>query len=178
MDELKKFLKDPKKKSLTQLGIYVVFFIFVFIIISMGESNDSKNIVIESKKEKDVINNYSYKIDILELGVNNTIVGSYENNLYTFDYNGVIYEYKENSDNLENIFEIERYSYFEIEKLIEKSESETTYKDSNKKIYNINLENDINISLTIEKDKYINHAILDYNNGNIIEIYFTDINKN
>ena len=40
-NKMKEFLKDPKKKSLTLLGIYALFFIFVFAVTSGGGNSST-----------------------------------------------------------------------------------------------------------------------------------------
>ena len=37
INNIKEFLSDPKKKSLTQLGLYAIYFIFVFIFLNSAE---------------------------------------------------------------------------------------------------------------------------------------------
>lgn len=195
MDNIKNFLSDPKKKSLTQLAIYAVFFIFVFIMIGTGKDNDSKNVVVETEKEINKVNSYNYKIDITESGIINTITGFYKDNAYIFDYNGVTYIYKENKTYLneniiDDVFKIDEYSYANIEKLMEYSESETTYKNSNKVTYRINMTEYISdqlsekgmydvdggyLNLTVEKDTYIYSATFEYENGINIKVYYSNI---
>ena len=139
-------LKDPKKKSLTLLGIYAIFFIFVFIIIRFGETADY-NYDYEKENGEETTNevlnyNYSYKIENNKEVIE--IVGTYKDKIDTFNYNGFNY-IKENdivylnSEPIEIDFNVDKYKYDKIELLIENSDSETKYKDSNKIVYNINL---------------------------------------
>ena len=169
-------LKNPKKKSITLLVIYAIFFTVVFILINVGDSNNYNDV------EK---NNLDYEY-IYKVYNNETIIeisGIYENNVDTFKYYGNNYVKKEGVVYLNGIptqinFNIDDYKYEKIQLLIQNSESETTYKDSNKILYNINLtnyfellnqENNCNIidcnfiliPITVEKDKYINNVVID-----------------
>ena len=56
-NKVKEYLKDPKKKSLTLLGIYIVFFIFVFAITS-GSSEPQSIKSFEEKEEISFLDNY------------------------------------------------------------------------------------------------------------------------
>ena len=38
INSIRENLKDPKKKSLTQLVLYLIFFIFVFVLLSSGNT--------------------------------------------------------------------------------------------------------------------------------------------
>ena len=200
---IKNNIKDPKKKSLTLLGIYFVFFAFVIIVLRTGNtSNYTQNV----NNSNETISGYDYIIR----NSNNTIEiqGTYKDNQNTFNYNGINY-YKENNDLyiIENgekkkiqelDFNIDIYSYQGIEKLIKSSKfiEKTIYNDNKEKIiYNISaqkyfelldLENNcneldcsiININITVESLDYINHVIIDLNeyNNNNIEIFYSNIN--
>lgn len=199
---IKEGLKDPKKKSLTLLGIYAVFFIFVFILIKMGDSSSHTPSIIEEEKTNDVLSyEYSYKIydneNILE------ILGTYKNKKDIFNYNGLNYTKENdivyfNNEPIEIDFDIDKYKYNMIELLIDSSDSKTTYKDSNKTVYNITLdkyfslleENSdcesidctiINIPITIEQDEFINYVLIDLSNfygyKYNIEIKYSNINN-
>ena len=199
--KVREWLKDPKKKALTQLGLYAVFFIFVFIIIKAADNSSVPNYVLE-ETNKDVVNyEYIYKINNNE--VINQVTGTLNNNEDTFNYNGLNYIKKEGVVYLNNTpvnidFDIDRYKYKNIELLIENADSKTTYTDSSKVVYNMNiveyftLLNEvnncslidctiINVPITVEKEDYINHVLIDLSNyygyKYIVEINYNNINK-
>ena len=199
--KIKENLKDPKKKALTQLGIYAIFFIFVFILISSGDSStsDYSDYVEENT---DTISNYEYIYKINNNEIINEITGTLKKEENSFNYNGLNYIKKEGIIYLNNEqtildFDIDRYSYSNIEKLIENSDTETTYKDSQKKVYTMNVNeyftllNEvnncgvidctyINVSISVEKENYINYVVIDLSNyygyKYIIEINYNNIN--
>ena len=173
---IKNNIKDPKKKSLTLLGIYFVFFAFVIIVLRTGNtSNYTQNV----NNSNETISGYDYIIR----NSNNTIEiqGTYKDNQNTFNYNGINY-YKENNDLyiIENgekkkiqelDFNIDIYSYQGIEKLIKSSKfiEKTIYNDNKEKIiYNISAQ------------KYFELLDLENNcnehNNNNIEIFYSNIN--
>ncbi|MBR6690517.1 MAG: hypothetical protein IKL65_04225 [Bacilli bacterium] len=195
-------LKDPKKKALTKLGIYAVFFIIVFIFIGMGSNSTTPPVYTEEETTNDVTNyEYIYKINNNE--ILNEITGTLNNNEDSFNYNGLNYIKKEDIIYLNNApitidFDVDRYKYNKIELLIENSDSKTTYTDNNKVVYNMSaneyfaLLNEmnncnnidctiINIPITVESDTYINHVIIDLSNyygyKYIIDINYNNINK-
>ena len=199
--KVREWLKDPKKKSLTQLGLYALFFVFVFILIGMGDNSSTPNYVPE-ETNKDVVNyEYIYKINNNE--IINQITGTLNNSIDTFNYNGLNYIKKEGIVYLNNTpvtidFDIDRYKYKNIELLIENADSKTTYTDSSKVVYNMNiveyftLLNEvnncsiidctiINVPITVEKDNHINHVLIDLSNyygyKYIVEINYNNINK-
>lgn len=203
-NKTKEFLKDPKKKSLTLLGIYAIFFIFVFAVTSSGTSS-TPNYSPESKEKNiDTTSSYEYIYKINNNEVINEINGTYNNEEDTFNYNGLNYIKKDgiiylNNTPVDNLdFDIDRYKYNNMELLIENSDSKTTYKDSNKIVYTMNVNeyftllNESNncsnidctiieIPITVESDDYINHVIIDLSNyygyKYIIEINYNNINK-
>ena len=59
-------LKDPKKKSATLLSMYVVFFIFVFALISSNNYSTSEEPIINKTL------NYEYEVKINLLSVNSS----------------------------------------------------------------------------------------------------------
>ena len=201
LSKVRENLKEPKKKALTQLGLYAVFFIFVFILIGIG--NNSNTPIYIPEETTDTVTSYEYIYKINNNEVINQITGTLNNNEDSFNYNGLNYIKKENIIYLNNTpvtidFDIDRYKYEKIQVLIENSDFKTTYTDSNKVVYNMNvteyftLLNEvnncgvidcsyINTSITIESDLYINYVIIDlsnyYGHKYIIEINYNNINK-
>lgn len=198
---VREWLKDPKKKALTQLGLYAVFFVFVFILIGMGDNSSTPNYVPEETNKE--VTNYEYIYKINNNEIINQITGTLNNNEDTFNYNGLNYVKKEGVVYLNNTpitidFDVDRYKYKNIEILIENADSKTTYTDSSKVVYNMNiveyfsLLNEINncnildctiisVPITVEEDNYINHVLIDlsnyYGHKYIVEINYNNINK-
>lgn len=200
--KIKELLKDPKKKALVQLGIYGIFFLIVFILLSNGGKSSNSNYSDYVEENTDVTNyEYVYKLNNNE--VINQITGTLNNNEDTFNYNGLNYIKKEGVVYLNNTpvtldFDVDKYKYNNIELLIENNDSKTTYNDSNKVVYNMNVIkyfnllkevnncsimdcNNINVAITIEEDNYINYVLIDLSNyygyKYNIEINYNNINK-
>lgn len=141
--KVKDGLKDPKKKSLTLLGIYFVFFVFVFIVLNGSNSNTS---VVTEKDEPTTINNYEdmksyqYKFSYTSGDIVDIIEGTYCADKSLFTFNGGKY-YLEN----DLLYFIDNDSYYlsnieyNVSKLFSdnlyiilkdsKEESKTTYND-------------------------------------------------
>ena len=199
--KVREWLKDPKKKALTQLGLYAVFFIFVFILIGMGGNSSTPDYIKEATNKE--VTNYEYIYKINNNEVINEIVGTLNNSEDTFNYNGLNYVKKEGVTYLNNTpvtidFDIDRYKYKNIELLIQNADSKTTYTDSKKIVYNMNvveyftLLNEVNncsvidctiisVPITVEKDDYISYVSIDlsnyYGHKYIVEINYNNINK-
>ena len=198
---VREWLKDPKKKALTQLGLYAVFFIFVFILIGMGGNSSTPDYIKEDTNKE--VTNYEYIYKINNNEVIQNITGTLNNSEDIFNYNGLNYVKKEGVIYLNNTpitidFDIDRYKYKSIELLIENADSKTTYTDSKKIVYNMNvveyftLLNEVNncnildcsiisVPITVEEDNYISHVIIDLSNyygyKYIVEINYNNINK-
>ena len=201
---IRQFLKDPKKRSLTLLGIYALFFIFVFIVLS--GSNDS-HAVTSVEKEKTTFENYkemtSYdytitytnidKVDIISGEyVNNTSLFTFNNNTYYYDSKYYLIDndsYYETSIeyNVSKLFNTNLYSIFENLD----SEYKTTYKDGkiqtsynidrneyNLYYYNINTQYSdyINIKIT-ELDKFIQKIEIQIDDNSSIVVEYSNINN-
>lgn len=199
--KVREWLKDPKKKALTQLGLYAVFFIFVFILIGMGGNSSTPDYIKEDTNKE--VTNYEYIYKINDNEVINEIVGTLNNSEDTFNYNGLNYVKKEGVIYLNNTpvtidFDIDRYKYKNIELLIQNADSKTTYTDSKKIVYNMNvveyftLLNEVNncsvidctiisVPITVEEDDYISYVSIDlsnyYGHKYIVEINYNNINK-
>ena len=197
--KIRENLKDPKKKSITLLGIYFIFFVLVFILLKMG---DSSNYNYEYKEPEEKTFNYEYTYKITDNENIIDVYGTYSDNIDTFNYNGINYVKQNNVVYLDNLpieldFDIDKYKYDKIELLTENSDSETTYKDSNMIVYNLTadkyfnllvLENNcgaidckvINVLVTVEKEKLINYALIDLSNyygyKYNVEIWYNSLN--
>lgn len=199
--KVREWLKDPKKKALTQLGLYAVFFIFVFILIGMGGNSSTPDYIPEDTNKE--VTNYEYTYKINNNEVINEILGTLDNDEDTFNYNGLNYVKKEGVIYLNNTpvtidFDIDRYKYKNIKLLTQNADSKTTYTDSKKIVYNmsiveyftlLNEANNCNIldctiisvPITVEEDNYISHVLIDlsnyYGHKYIVEINYNNINK-
>ena len=62
--KIREFFKNPKKKALSQLAVYLVFFGVVFILI--GNATDTENNYVSEVKTPieafETMNSYKYKI--------------------------------------------------------------------------------------------------------------------
>lgn len=186
---VKKNLKDPKKKSLTLLGLYFIFFIFVFAVInSAGNSdyNEEKFISKTALENYKDMSSYQYKFTFLDNGLTNIIDGTYYSDKTLFMYNDKKYFYESGS-----LYSIDNDSYYlsnieyNINKLFNSNlynildnlqeESKTTYNDGRIKtnyvldaniFYNYyfdqesNYQTNISIEIT-EKDNYIINISID-----------------
>lgn len=140
--KIREFLKDPKKKALTQLGIYFVFFIFVFILLNGGNDNVVTPPVEETKNPLEIyndMNGYIYKVTYTNINKVDVIEGTYYNKASLFTYNNLKYYYGDSLyvidndtyylSNIEyNISKIFNNNLYNIIKDLEE-ESKTTYKD-------------------------------------------------
>lgn len=205
--DIKEKLKNPKTRSLTLLGIYVLFFIFVFLVLNSG--SETSNYTYEEKKStidnfKDM-ESYQYKItytntlsiDIIDgTYYKNTSLYNFNNNKYYFDINNYLidndsYYISVIQYNVSKIFNNNIYTIFEnLEEI-----SKTTYKngmieinynlDSNifyKYFYDLDstYNNTVNVKIT-EKENYITSIFIDISNLNIdlkqIQIDYSNINN-
>ena len=159
MKKILEDLKNPKKKSLVMFGLYGIFFIFVFIIISTGKTYDDtetykdyiniKTSKIEEKNDN-IVSNYEYIYKIIDRENITEITGTKTENKETFVINGKSYYKQDNNIYLndgtnalvtDNLFNTDLYSYKNIEEFLkEKSTKEKTlYEDkTSKEIYSIN----------------------------------------
>ena len=93
-------LKDPKKKSLTLLGIYFVFFVFVYIFINTSNSSAP---VVEPEKERPFsdyylsMNSYKYKFSYTFKDSVKIAEGIYYKNTSLLTYDELKYYYENDS---------------------------------------------------------------------------------
>lgn len=191
INKTKEFLKDPKKKALTQLAIYGVFFIFVFILLNSSSGRVNTPIIEESKtpiQYYEDMTSYDYKVIYTNIDKVDIIEGTYYNNTSLFTYNNLKYYYENALYVINNDSYIPSNIEYDVSKIFNKNlytifeslneESKTTYKDG-KVITNYTLDSNIiynylynaesiydnfvNISVT-EKDNIITTIVLDLSN--------------
>ena len=189
-------LKDPKKKAITQLVLYVIFFAIVFMLLA--NANDNYTPYVGNDNNSNEITEYNYVININENNIITNITGIYSNEKETFSYNNTEYNI---SDIINNVIEnpvkylVSDYYYDNIKKLINKSEfiKTTTYKDDSKETtYNIKVSDyfinsnyecinncDNVIVITVYEKEYIDNVVIDLtsvNNYNyLIDIKYENI---
>lgn len=194
-------LKDPKKKSLTLLGIYFIFFIVVFLLLSSAPKTEPN--ITEPKIDK--VTSYEYIYNLSDDINTIEIIGTHKDSEDLFTYNGVKYYKKENilytyqdnklieTSNL--LVNIDEFGFENIEKIIKSSVvvDETKYSDKSSKInYNANIDNlnilnikdtnsDILIPIEVKSNNYIEEVSIDltnyYKHKYIINIKYDNINK-
>ena len=189
--QIKEALKDPKKKAITSLVLYLLFFVFVYFIITSASDNISY--IPDDTEEK---MNYNYVIDIDENNIKTVVNGVYSD-IESFNYNNATYTIKDNLIYLNDVvvdnpikYNITDYYYDSINELIKKSEfiEKTTYRDNNTKtVYNIKvsdffnntnyecLDNCLNdIVISVYEESYIYNVIIDLTSVNNYK-YIIDI---
>ena len=180
--KIKEFLANPKKKSLTLIIIYAIFFVFVFLYINSSKPVDS-NIIVNNKNN---ISSYEYIYEFN--GVK--ITGTYYNKKLVFNLDNTKYDIDESVDMKElNIdYPIIELSYNNIDKFLDSItyESKTEYKDGNTKYeyilnnqafndyFKLNIEDEIVTIIVYEKD-YINE--IDVNSSYKIHVNYNNINN-
>ena len=146
-NKFKEFRKDPKKRSISLIILYGIFFLFVIIYI---RGNNSVN-NIEQKEEVNNTENvtnyeYSYEINVDDDIIN--VDGIFLDNKELFEIDNIKYFIQDNKIFLNNQNEevslnypLIHLNYNSLKKFINSFayESKTEYKDSNTKYeYNIN----------------------------------------
>ena len=144
INKIKEFLKDPKKKALTQLGLWFIFFIFVFLILSSGNSSSNTYIpnVENTKTPMETyteMNGYTYKVTYINIDKVDIIEGTYYNSTSLLTFNNLKYYYENALYVIDNDFYYLSNIEYNIEKIFSKNlssiingleeESKTTYKD-------------------------------------------------
>lgn len=182
LEILKEAWKDPRKKAIIKLGLYVAFFALMFAIAGIGSSNNVPN-VIEQEEKKEIYNNYSF---IVSLNNQPIINGVFDNNVITYNYSNQIYKlengllYQVINNELVNInnnhIKLDKLMLNKIDNYIEKSTEiyKTNYNDGKEKIgYEININDFSNLYENKEKigEEKIQISIT-YLENKIIEIEY------
>jgi hypothetical protein len=96
--EVRELLRDPKKKSLTLLGIYFIFFIFVYVVLNASSTSTPTPVIEEEEKEVlstlenyKLMESYNYKITYTGLNKIDIIDGIYYKGNSLFSYNNMKY---------------------------------------------------------------------------------------
>lgn len=186
----KEFMSVPKNKSLTLIVFYVIFFAFVFVVLSTGktvqqpvinndvDNNTEQNIDNKIKEVKSYEISYEFNIDDKYTIVN----GIFYNDDMIFTINNEKYYIKEGSIYTSNNQKIEsfeypllKFKYSIMDNIINnyKYETKTEYKDGNIKYeyiipikefsqyYNEGNINEGNVLITITKNDYISQIDVD-----------------
>lgn len=180
--KIKEFLANPKKKSLTLIIIYAIFFCFVFLYINSSKPVDS-NIIVNNKND---ISSYEYIYEF-----NDTkITGTYYNKKLVFNLDNTKYDINEdvNIKELNIDYPIIELSYNNIKNFLDSITyaSKTEYKDGNTKYeyilnnkefndyFKLNIEDEIVTIIVYEKD-YINE--IEINSSYKIHVNYNNINN-
>ena len=144
----KEFRKDPKKRSISLLIIYGIFFIFVIFYIRSNNyvNNTNNNLDKNDVVNKDTVSNYEYNY---EININDEVInikGVYIDNKELFSLNNEKYYIQDNKVYLNNEEVTVNYpvlylNYNSLKTFIKglQYESKTLYKDKNIKYeYSIN----------------------------------------
>ena len=180
--KIKEFLANPKKKSLTLIIIYAIFFGFVFLYINSSKPVD--NIIIQNNNND--ISSYEYIYEFN--GVK--ITGTYYNKKLVFNLDNTKYDIDESVDMKElNInYPITELSYNNIDKFLDSInyESKTEYKDGNNKYeyilnnqefndyFKLNVEDEV-VTIIVYKKDYINE--IEVNSSYKIHVNYNNINN-
>lgn len=204
--KVRESLKDPKKRSLTILGFYFIFFIFVFAFLNTAER--PATIQSDNKTPIDHYSNmkgYNYKITYTNINKVDVIEGSYYDNKSIFTYNNMKYYFED------SLYVIDNDTYYlgsieyDVAKIFSNNfstiinnleeESKTTYKDGtiitnytvdSNMIYNYlygldsTYNNLVSVSIT-EKENEIHNIVIDLTNLGLnltkIEVEYSYLNE-
>ena len=180
--KMKEFLANPKKKSLTLIIIYTIFFGFVFLYINSSKPVD--NIIIQNNNND--ISSYEYVYEFNDI----KITGTYYNKKLVFNLDNTKYDIDESVDMKElNIdYPITELSYNNIDKFLDSInyESKTEYKDGNNKYeyilnnqefndyFKLDIKDEL-ITIIVYKKDYINE--IEVNSSYKIHVNYNNINN-
>ena len=182
-NKAREFFKDPKKKSLTLLGFYAVFFIFVFAITSSPSKPQETIIPVEQEHEISFLDNYKnmngyeYKIEFIEDTQIKNIEGTFYKDITLFNFNNLKYFYE---NDLLYVINNDSYSLTNIEYNISKLLNNSFYtildqaKEDSKTIFN---DGTSKIIYTIDSNiinKYFFEIESNYTSLNNIEVIMKD----
>lgn len=182
LEYLKEAWKDPRKKAIIKLGLYVAFFAIMFMIAGLSSSNNVPDIV-DSENKQESYDNYSF---ILNLNKQEILNGVFDKDIITYNYSNQIYKlenellYQVINNELVNInnnhIKLDKLMLNKIDSYIEKSIEiyKTNYNDGKEKIgYEINI-NDFS-TIYESKEQFSDEKILvgvTYLDNKIIEIEY------
>lgn len=204
----KEFISVPKNKSIVQIALYGIFFIFVFIIINTHKTVNTPDVetvkednIIEKKEDniKEEVISYEYIYDFNINDITTNITGTHYNYDELFTINSQKYYIKEGiiysidnikQDNFE--YPILRLKYSIMDTLMNNYsyETKTEYKDgtikyeyiiSNNefgKLYNEGNINEGNVNITIIIKDYITQINMDLSTYYNVSKYLLTIKYN
>lgn len=204
-NKFKEFRKDPKKRSISLLIVYGIFFIFVIIYVRSYkpappiESNNNQSII---KDSINAVTSYEYNYDIIKDNTIINISGTHYENKDIFKIDSDNYNVKDNyiystlDDNKTIEFPLDRLNYNNIEKLLnnfdynykieyKNGQIKYDYIVSNKDYstyYQEENNNEGNVYIITVKSDYINKIEIDLSeyykiNNYKITIQYTNINN-
>ena len=179
--KIRELLKDPKKKSLTILGLYFIFFIFVFVFLNTAER--PANIPSEPKEKSpfeyyEDMTGYNYKITYTNMDKIDIIEGSYYDNKSIFTYNNVKYYYED------SLYVIDNDTYYlgNIEYNISKifsSNLSTIIEDLDEQSKTMYKDGTIITNYTIDSNKIYNYLYgLESTYNNLVSVNITESANN
>ena len=201
IEVFKKLMKNKRYKALFKLGLFILFFITIFLVFDLGQGEKylNENQLQSNKNSLYELNNYSFSYIVKnaniynELSTSLTINGYRNKEKYVFEvlehnskyyYEDKLYTY--NTEIVpymgESFIDIKLYNPENIKKYIDKSnlDSTTTYSDGKvKKIYKIDVvtfSSFINDNV-ITTDKDITITIYE-NNGELESVELDLLNYN
>ncbi len=99
IQEIKKFLQDPRGQGIAFFGFYFIFFLFIFCLFQFSdgqvvqssdyERGNSKSYLVDSIK----MNNYTFSYDVMVDQIHHIYSGKRYQNTMRFDYNNLEYYY-------------------------------------------------------------------------------------
>lgn len=204
LEYLKEAWKDPRKKAIIKLGLYIAFFTIMFMIAGLSSSNNVPDIV-DSENKQESYDNYSF---ILNLNKQEILNGVFDKDIITYNYSNQIYKlenellYQVINNELVNInnnhIKLDKLMLNKIDNYVEKSIEiyKTNYNDGKEKRgYEINIndfsnlyenkeqigEEKIQISITYLENKIIEieYDLTNYYNmgSYILDFTFDNFNQ-
>lgn len=200
----KEFISVPKNRSLILIGIYAVFFAFVFIVLNTYKTvSEPLPVDTTIEKQEDNTNtevtSYEYTYDFNINDVITNIQGTFYNDDELFTMNNLKYYIKDgiiySIDNIkqENFeYTISKFKYNTIESIVNNFsyETKTEYKDGTikyeyiipnnefGKFYNEGNMNEGNVSITVMKNNYINQVDINLSSYYNVPKYLITIKYN
>lgn len=141
LKDIRENLKDPKKRSLTLLGFYALFFIFVFIVLNYNSTDTKieKEMPLSAFDQFKNMTSYNFKINYYKQDSMDIVEGTYYKNKALIHYNLLNYYYEGNYYLIDNDsyylsdiqYNVAKIFNTNLSLILDKleEESKTTYKD-------------------------------------------------